>query len=845
MENAGIFFIGLTLWVSAWAAGTPDIVWTARYNNNSHGTHDISVNGAAADKDGNIFSVGEANPGIFILKSDGGTGDSLWAKVYHSPGDPAAALTGCATDSQGFLYAVGFEETGDGFAATAMKIDPNSGEALWARTYGTKPGGNVYAAACATDRQGNLYLVGTCAEDTLNSYHYNRYHPLVVKYDAATGDTVWVRHLESADDTIAEALGCAVDSAGYLYYVGYSMAAAGTAWLVAKLDPATGGTIWRKRLDWMPISLFRDNSASCCALGNGNSLYVAGVQASISTVLKLSTDTGDTLWMTVDTLPSYYRIIGCAVDTAGDLYCSSMDMYNRTLKVVKYHAMVGSSEWVSNAPWFADGYYSGSVSCAIGNEELSIHASVRSWWGSTDSLPAAGLMIFRMDPSTGDSIWVRRRMIGDFGFDFGRACAADSDQVYLMGTSNMTAMTMACDNATGQIQWARRYPQDQAGQPCKGYSIARGGDGAVYVAGAVWDEGMFTTRYGGADGQQGWIAQRDFYEAVFAGDLALGPDGSLYTNATTCYWEEIGLLVKRDPTAGDTIWAHSFYLNTTCCMVDDNGFVYVAGPTGLLKCEPVTGDTVYARVSYDLGAVHDCACGASGSVFVVGNRYPNVLIAKFDAASGDTIWTRTYHDPTAEEQGAFGCAVDDSGSLYVAGYRRSAGGDDMLVLKCDTDGDTLWSFVYDGPAGGDDLARGCAVDPFGYLYVTGSSSVGRHYDMVTLKLNTKYLGIGGRDLPTPPAPVAFGVARPWPNPAASGGINLRYTLPVTAMTSVSVYNAAGQLVRTLWRGEQPAGPHLLRWDGRTADNRRAAAGVYFINVRSGDRAGPQKLILVR
>ncbi|MCU0607132.1 MAG: hypothetical protein MUF78_06870 [Candidatus Edwardsbacteria bacterium] len=89
-----------------------------------------------------------------------------------------------------------------------------------------------------------------------------------------------------------------------------------------------------------------------------------------------------------------------------------------------------------------------------------------------------------------------------------------------------------------------------------------------------------------------------------------------------------------------------------------------------------------------------------------------------------------------------------------------------------------------------------------------------------------------------PSGVAGGgtMSRPWrpaltasPNPF-SVETRIRYELAAPGRVTVSVYNLAGQLVRTLLDGTRPAGRHHARWDGRDDRGVVIAAGGYLLQV---------------
>ncbi|MCB9509099.1 MAG: T9SS type A sorting domain-containing protein [Deferribacteres bacterium] len=85
----------------------------------------------------------------------------------------------------------------------------------------------------------------------------------------------------------------------------------------------------------------------------------------------------------------------------------------------------------------------------------------------------------------------------------------------------------------------------------------------------------------------------------------------------------------------------------------------------------------------------------------------------------------------------------------------------------------------------------------------------------------------------------------YPNPFNPTTV-IRYQLPASAEVKLSIYNTAGQLVRTLVNGEMPAGSHAITWDATDNSGQRVASGVYLYVIRAGDAFVQQrKLILMK
>src|SRR6185436_15109696 len=93
------------------------------------------------------------------------------------------------------------------------------------------------------------------------------------------------------------------------------------------------------------------------------------------------------------------------------------------------------------------------------------------------------------------------------------------------------------------------------------------------------------------------------------------------------------------------------------------------------------------------------------------------------------------------------------------------------------------------------------------------------------------------------APYRFEIRGAVPNPFARGS-EIRFTLDRASRVDVSIHDASGREVRRLAPGPMGSGPHALTWDGRDGRGRIAAAGVYFVRIRSEEREAVAKLVRV-
>jgi hypothetical protein len=79
------------------------------------------------------------------------------------------------------------------------------------------------------------------------------------------------------------------------------------------------------------------------------------------------------------------------------------------------------------------------------------------------------------------------------------------------------------------------------------------------------------------------------------------------------------------------------------------------------------------------------------------------------------------------------------------------------------------------------------------------------------------------------------------NPATT----ISFTLPSETEVQVSIFDAAGRLVKTLQVGTMSAGHNGLQWNGTDERGQPVSSGVYFCCLRAEGRVMTQKLTLVR
>jgi uncharacterized delta-60 repeat protein len=127
---------------------------------------------------------------------------------------------------------------------------------------------------------------------------------------------------------------------------------------------------------------------------------------------------------------------------------------------------------------------------------------------------------------------------------------------------------------------------------------------------------------------------------------------------------------------------------------------------------------------------------AEGNVYVTGTSDFQWLTIKYDAA-GNEVWSQTYTESGITDTYGAGIQVDETGNVYVSGYRWGPSIDsDILLIKYDPSGGQQWVAEYAGTGMNNDFPTVLALDDQGNIFIGGYSySVTVESDFATLKFD--------------------------------------------------------------------------------------------------------------
>jgi spore coat protein A len=93
-------------------------------------------------------------------------------------------------------------------------------------------------------------------------------------------------------------------------------------------------------------------------------------------------------------------------------------------------------------------------------------------------------------------------------------------------------------------------------------------------------------------------------------------------------------------------------------------------------------------------------------------------------------------------------------------------------------------------------------------------------------------------------PTAVVLSQNEPNPF-NPMTQIRFALPAAGPVELTIYNIAGQKVRTLANSVYGEGEHAVTWDGRDALGNPVSSGVYFYKLNAASSTHVKKMVLMR
>jgi hypothetical protein len=196
---------------------------------------------------------------------------------------------------------------------------------------------------------------------------------------------------------------------------------------------------------------------------------------------------------------------------------------------------------------------------------------------------------------------------------------------------------------------------------------------------------------------------------------------------------------------------------------------------------------------------------------------------------GDHLWSRVYNRfYTTYEVNAM-CTdifnnVYQAGTFFIGSHQYNG----YIILKYESDGDTVWSYQFTGIPDYRAELLGIATDNSANVYVTGYTSSGTHKVYTTVKLS-QLVGVNQKGSNVPDN---FSLHQNYPNPF-NPATKITYDIPSTGYVKLIIYDVMGREVKTLVNEKQNAGSFEVEFDGSSYPS-----GVYFYKLQIASNGLP-------
>ncbi|HSD62352.1 MAG TPA: SBBP repeat-containing protein [Ignavibacteriaceae bacterium] len=569
----------------------------------------------------------------------------------------------------------------------------------WIREY-NGPGINKtdFANATCTDALGNVYVTGGA------SGYGEEVHYATIKYNNQ-GVMQWIAEYSDSIYFQSSASAITVDGSGNVYVTGSSGTGLGQFNNFVTVKYNSSG-----EQQWMARYAGPQNNDYAVALkvdGSGN-VYVTGESYSVSTFYDIAivkyNSNGVQQWAETWNGPGSYQDSpsGLALDNSGNVYVTGYTIDgNTTCYATVSFSSSGNFRWAS--VYNPQDNYTSIANAIVVDNQGFVYITGRSHGLINQYYTMATI---KYDPSSGDSLWVKRYSAAINSQNWGYGIAVDdNNNIYVSGAvsepgNQPWGIGVIKYNPSGDQLWASVYT-DPNRQVTYGEKIALDSNGNSYIQGysslTPFDPEDYLTAKFDVNGVFQWIK---YYN---------GPGND------------------RDV---------SFDI-----AVDNDGNSFV---TGFSYAGHTSGITDYATIKYNIDGVQqwtarynnyingddfvsDMKIDKSGNVYVIGTSQQqsdgsDIFVIKYNY-NGDSLWAKMWDGPSDNLDRANAVDIDSSGNVYIAGasWDPDAEHNQWVTLKYDSAGNFQWSELYPGPGGGGILnaAYSVATDQSGNVYVFG------------------------------------------------------------------------------------------------------------------------------
>lgn len=410
----------------------------------------------------------------------------------------------------------------------------------------------------------------------------------------------------------------------------------------------------------------------------------------------------------------------------------------------------------------------------------------------------------------GDTIWTRIYDAG--GSDIARGVIVDgNNDIVVTGASRLDTiydyLTVKYD-AAGNLLWQTRY---ETGLDKFATSAVADSARNVIVTGYAFngfDYDYLTVKYN-AGGDTIWSRRFDAGFNDLANDLTADPMGNIIVTGSsvdTSINRHTYLTVKYS-LGGETLWTRRYQYEA------EHSFAYAV------------------------------AADAEGNIVVSGNPwYPAKFITlKYDSL-GDMLWLRQHVPGPITEYYARDVAVDQQNDIIVTCEYYYGASFDYYTFKYTSAGDSVWTAVYGSGSGINEYAQGVACDAVGGIIVTGYVFNNGNIDYLTVKYDEQ--GAVAEQMLLPVRTIGIKLLAAHPTPF-DRNCCISFESRNLQQVKITVCDASGRKLRTVFDGECISGVTKVNWDGADDSGRNLPGGVYFVRLQAPGGSITRKIVKLK
>jgi hypothetical protein len=319
--------------------------------------------------------------------------------------------------------------------------------------------------------------------------------------------------------------------------------------------------------------------------------------------------------------------------------------------------------------------------------------------------------------------------------------------------------------------------------------------------------------------------------------LKLDQDGNmswrtlLGTDTTRSFKEQIKLIISSDMELyllGTSSSIHSAYgRDIEIIKIDSSG--------NKIWENHVSGYPDYDDFPRDIIVDNNKGVYVTGSisVFYPPNMISNLFTTAKFSDTGDSLWSKILGQEGNYPGVGIVLNTDENNDLYVAGGLSSepfvAGNYDMMILKYNSDGDTIWTLrrniynIDDTPA---DLLLN-ATDDF-TIILTGALRY------VTIRYSDNIVDV------TSESPIdKFELRQNYPNPF-NPNTTINYSIPEASNVKIELYDILGNKIQLLVNEYKSAGKHSVEFNGS-----QLSSGIYLYRLITDNFIQSRKMMLLK